>query len=90
MGSGYGSYIDLDFDKAQKISKILTSQLSDGSSTEEDSDKPTRKRGGNRRVSVFLRSRKGLIFFRLFPGLRQPRNRTRMQAVINGGRSSHS
>ena len=44
--SGYGSYIDLEFDEAQEISKILTTQLSDVSPTEEDSDKPTRKRGG--------------------------------------------
>ena len=28
IGSGYGSYIDLEFDKAQKISKILTAKLS--------------------------------------------------------------
>ena len=44
-GSGYGSYIDLEFDKAQKISKVLTDHLSDDSSSGEEESNPPRKRG---------------------------------------------
>ena len=46
MGPGYGSYFDLQFGKAQEISKIPTAQLSDASSAWEGSDEPARKRGG--------------------------------------------
>ena len=53
MGSGYGSYIDLEFDKARKIHKLLTAHLSDDSSSREDSDKPTRKRGGETKRNPF-------------------------------------
>ena len=45
MGSCYGSYSDLEFHKAQKISKILTAQQSDGASSDDDSDMAARKRG---------------------------------------------
>ena len=47
MGSGYGSYIGLEFAKAPNISKIQTAQLIGGSSSAEDIGKPTRKRGEN-------------------------------------------
>ena len=44
-GSGYGGYIDLEFDKAQKTPKILTTYLSDDSSSGDERANPTRKRG---------------------------------------------
>ena len=36
--SGFGSYIDLEFDRSLKISKILIAQMSDDSTSEEDNE----------------------------------------------------
>ena len=41
LGAGFGSYIDLEFDKDRKISKIPTTHVIDGSPSEEDIEKPT-------------------------------------------------
>ena len=49
LGSGFGSYVDVEFDKERKISKIATAQISGDSSSEGDSEIPTRKRGKNLR-----------------------------------------
>ena len=58
LGSGYGSYIDLEFDKARKISKILTAQPSGGSSSGEDSENPLEKGACAKGEISFLRSGK--------------------------------
>ena len=48
-GSGFGSYIYLEFDMEKAIPKILTAQIRGDSSSEEGSEKPTRKRGDPRK-----------------------------------------
>ena len=46
LGSGFGSYIDLEFDREEKISKIPTVKIGDDSYSEDDIEKPTLKRAG--------------------------------------------
>ena len=91
LGAGYGSYIDLEFDKAHKIPKILTTCLSDGSSSDGERNTPSWKRGECRERVKVLRHRTGRMD-PLHPPTPQvqPQILTRMPAGVNGGCSSHS
>ena len=53
MGSSYGGYIVLEFDKAQKISKILTAQLRGDSPPQGGSETHTKKGDETKKKNAF-------------------------------------